>query len=120
MSENIRINYVELPAKDLKAAEAFYAKAFGWTFQWYGEDYLAFNDGAMDGGFFRADLQSRAANGATLVVLLSDDLEETYVRVVEAGGTIDQEIFEFPGGRRFHFLDPNGNELSVWSKVNEA
>ena len=114
-----KINYIELPAKDLKAAEAFYTKAFGWTFQWYGDDYLAFNDGAMDGGFFRADMQSRAHSGAALVVLLSHDLEDSYARVVKAGGTIDQEIFSFPGGRRFHFLDPNGNELSIWSKVGE-
>lgn len=117
MSDSTRIDYLELPARDLKAAEAFYGKAFGWTFQWFGEDYLAFNDGAMDGGFFRADLASRTEKGATLVVLLSHNLEETYVRVVEAGGEIHQEIFEFPGGRRFHFLDPNGNELAVWSKV---
>lgn len=120
MSDNIRINYLELPAKNLKAAEAFYDKAFGWTFQWYGEDYLAFNDGATDGGFFKADLASRTENGATLLVLLSDKLEETYVRVVEAGGTILQEIFDFPGGRRFHFLDPNGNELAVWSQVDSS
>lgn len=118
MTIHEKINYLELPARDLKAAEAFYAKVFGWTFEWFGEDYLAFNDGVMDGGFFRADLASRTENGATLIVLLSNDLEDTCARVKNAGGSITQDIFAFPGGRRFHFHDPNGNELSVWTKVD--
>lgn len=114
---NIAINYIELPARDLDAIAQFYSQAFGWTFTPYGPDYRAFNDGAMDGGFYRADAQSSTPNGAALVVLLADDLEQVLQGVVEAGGAIVKPIFAFPGGRRFHFADPNGNELAVWSKT---
>ncbi len=119
MSNHERINYIELPARDIAAARTFYGEAFGWTFEAYGPDYLAFNDGAMDGGFFRADLESRCDRGAALVVLYSDDLEGTLANVETHGGTILQAIFSFPGGRRFHFADPNGNELAVWTTVAE-
>ncbi|MEM6640495.1 MAG: VOC family protein [Pseudomonadota bacterium] len=111
---NDRINYVELPARDLKAVEAFYARAFGWTFTWYGDGYLAFNDGAFDGGFFKADLCSQTRHGAALVVLRSEQLEASKEAVIAAGGTVVQDIFDFPGGRRFHFEDPAGNELAIW------
>ena len=113
---NVAINYIELPARDLDAIEQFYSQAFGWTFTPYGPDYRAFNDGAMDGGFYRADAQSSTQNGAALVILLADDLEQALQRVVDSGGTIVKPIFAFPGGRRFHFADPNGNELAVWSQ----
>lgn len=110
-----RINYLELPASDLDAVKAFYGAAFGWTFVDYGPDYVAFNDGAMDGGFFRSELASQSkANGAALLVLLSHDLEATEATVIAEGGTVTTEIFPFPGGRRFHFADPAGNELAVW------
>jgi|SRR5690606_5723899 len=110
------IDYVELPARDLEAVKAFYSKAFGWTFVDYGPDYCAFNDGRLDGGFYRSDRSSSTANGAALVVLYADELESTRDRVVESGGTIVKPIFTFPGGRRFHFADPAGNELAVWSE----
>jgi predicted enzyme related to lactoylglutathione lyase len=109
-----RINYIELPASDLDSMKGFYGKAFGWTFVDYGPDYVAFNDGKMDGGFFRSDLKSRsAANGAALIILLSTDLKATEATVKENGAVITKEIFSFPGGRRFHFADPAGNELAV-------
>jgi predicted enzyme related to lactoylglutathione lyase len=111
-----RINYIELPAADLDAVKAFYAKAFGWTFTDYGPDYAAFNDGGFDGGFFRAPLRSQTANGAALVVIYADDLEATSATVAASGGSILKPIFAFPGGRRFHFADPAGNELAVWSE----
>lgn len=110
-----RINYVELPASDLEAVKAFYAEAFGWAFTDYGPDYVAFNDGAFDGGFFRAPLSSNTANGAALVVLHADDLEAMLDAVTAAGGRVLKPIFAFPGGRRFHFADPAGNELAIWS-----
>lgn len=115
MPRNNAINYVELPGDDLDALERFYSAAFGWTFTAYGPDYRAFSDGGFDGGFRRAKRKSRAKNGAALVVLYGADLEGTRDRVVAAGGSICKEIFSFPGGRRFHFLDPHGNELAVWS-----
>jgi predicted enzyme related to lactoylglutathione lyase len=111
-----RIDYIEFPAGDLEKARAFYSAAFGWSFQDYGPDYCAFQDDGVDGGFYRAPLRASAAEGSALVVLYADDLQATLARVVECGGTIVREIFSFPGGRRFHFADPNGNELAVWSE----
>lgn len=115
-----KIDYIEFPARDLDAAQAFYEKAFGWSFTDYGPGYRAFTDGRLDGGFYRAEasptpLHSSTRNGAALVVLYADDLEKTKEKVIASGGAIVKEIFSFPGGRRFHFADPNGNELAVWS-----
>ena len=109
------IDYVELPATDIEAVKTFYTEVFGWAFADYGPDYTAFNDGRVDGGFFRAPLRSETRNGAALVVMFADDLEATLDAVVGAGGTVIKPIFDFPGGRRFQFADPVGNELAVWS-----
>jgi uncharacterized protein len=110
------IDYIEMPAEDLDAAETFYSKTFGWKFQNYGPDYRAFNDGKMAGGFYRSTNLSRTANGAALVILYAADLEAANALVVANGGFISKDIFSFPGGRRFQFYDPNGNELGVWSE----
>lgn len=115
-NHDCRINYIELPARDLDAVKAFYHKAFRWTFTDYGPDYAAFSDGHLDGGFYRASVESSAANGAALVVLYADDLEAVRDVVNGCGGRIVKPVFDFPGGRRFHFADPNGNELAVWSE----
>ena len=115
MATDRTIDYVEFPAADLEAAKKFYSGAFGWKFEDFGPEYCAFTDGRLDGGFFRADLRSSTAGGAALVVLYAADLDETSARVTENGGAIVRAIFPFPGGRRFHFTDPNGNELAVWS-----
>jgi predicted enzyme related to lactoylglutathione lyase len=111
-----KINYIELPAADIDAVKAFFTKAFGWSFTDYGADYTAFSDEGLDGGFYRAEMSSTTANGAALVVFYSEKLEETRNTVVYSGGTILKEIYDFPGGRRFHFADPNGNEFAVWSE----
>lgn len=116
MHQHHTINYIELPAKNLVDAKAFYSAVFGWSFQDYGDDYCAFNDGRSDGGFYRSDMWTSAASGAALVVLYSSDLEATRDAIQENGGTITRDIFSFPGGRRFHFVDPNRNELAVWSE----
>lgn len=115
MPADQKINYLELPARDLDAVQAFYQAAFDWRFTAYGPDYRAFNDGSMDGGFYRAPLESTASQGAALIVLFAKDLEATRATVVRSGGQVVKDIFAFPGGRRFHFTDPNGNELAVWS-----
>lgn len=115
MKQDSRINYVELPAEDFAKAKAFYGEVFGWTFEDYGDCYCAFNDGTMDGGFYRSSLHSDSGQGAALVVLYAENLEATQERITEAGGELCKPIFSFPGGRRFHFLDPNRNELAVWS-----
>lgn len=109
---NNRIDYIELPATDIPATKAFYGGAFGWTFTDYGPDYLAFQDGETDGGFEKVPSVTR---GGPLVILYSSELENTLATVEKHGGKIAKAIFSFPGGRRFHFLDPNGNELAVWS-----
>ncbi|UTV30203.1 VOC family protein [Photobacterium atrarenae] len=110
-----KINYIEFPAVDLEATKQFFHQAFGWEFTDYGEDYTAFSDQGVDGGFFRADLKSSTQNGAALIVLYSAELEATQAKVEAAGGTMVKPIFSFPGGRRFQFLEPSGNELAVWS-----
>lgn len=111
----IKINYVEFPAKDLHAIQVFYERVFGWHFSDHGPKYRAFNDDMLDGGFYKSSKQSTTKNGAALIVLYSNNLEAARDRVIGAGGTIVEDIFTFPGGQRFHFADPNGNELGVWS-----
>jgi uncharacterized protein len=115
MPSDQKIDYIELPAKDFDAIQSFFEKAFGWSFTDYGPEYRAFTDGKIDGGFYWSDGHSSTQNGAALVILYAVDLEATRARVVSSGGTIIRDIFSFPGGRRFHFSDPNGNELAVWS-----
>lgn len=113
MREDGKIDYIEWPAGDLSAVKTFYGQAFGWTFTDYGPDYAAFEGQGADGGF--ATPQDGAA-AKPLVVLYAHDLEAMLARVTAAGGAITRPIFAFPGGRRFHFTDPSGNELAVWSE----
>jgi predicted enzyme related to lactoylglutathione lyase len=107
-----RIDYIEIPTLDLIEAKRFYGDVFGWKFVDYGPDYSSFNDGRLDGGF-RKEATIRA--GGLLIIIYSVNLELIRETVKSAGGAIVQDIFEFPGGRRFHFTDPSGNELAVWS-----
>ena len=106
-----RIDYVELPGGDLQVTKSFYASAFGWRFTDYGPTYAAFDGAGLDGGLAGGD---SASTTIPLVILKADVLEEALARVQSAGGEITVPIFEFPGGRRFHFRDPAGNELGVW------
>lgn len=112
MHEDGKVDYVELPGGDLAAVKGFYGKAFGWTFTDYGPTYASFNEG-LDGGFHTEDAD---AVQKPLVILYAHDLEAMEAKVRAAGGTITRAIFSFPGGRRFHFADPAGNELAVWSE----
>ena len=107
-----RVDYIEFPATDVAAAKRFYVDAFGWKFTDYGPDYTSFEDGRLAGGFRKADGVTR---GGPLVVIFAMDLAAAEQRVRAAGGTIVVETHSFPGGRRFHFTDPSGNELAVWS-----
>jgi hypothetical protein len=110
-----KINYIELKAgDDLDAMKAFYGDAFGWTFQEWGADYVSFEGAGLDGGFERGT--PNTAPGGALVILYSDDLDSSLAAVEQAGGRITTAPFDFPGGRRFHFADPAGNELAVWIK----
>lgn len=119
MKEHEKINYVEFPAKDIEAAKDFFARAFGWTFVDYGPEYTAFSDEGIDGGFFKSDLAAATSDGSVLIIFFSKDLEQTQTKIEDAGGSIIKPIFPFPGGRRFHFTDPNGNEYGVWSDLKQ-
>lgn len=110
-----KINYVEFPANDLKQTKAFFEAAFGWSFVDYGPEYTAFSDQGLDGGFYKSEQKATTDRGSALIVLFSQSLEETLAKVENAGGRIVKPIFPFPGGRRFHFIEPSGNEFAVWS-----
>ena len=108
-----RIDYIELPGGDLASTKAFYAGAFGWGFTDYGPTYAGFEGAGIDGGLAGGEA---VASAVPLVILKADDLEDALTRVEAAGGVITAPIFDFPGGRRFHFRDPAGNELGVWAE----
>jgi uncharacterized protein len=116
MNIHEKINYVEYPARDLAATKAFFQNAFGWSFVDYGPDYTAFADQGLDGGFFSSEKAATSRNGSALLIFYSVHLEETLAKVTRAGGQIVRPIFSFPGGRRFHFTEPSGNEFAVWSE----
>lgn len=112
MNKSNHINYIELKAKDLIKTKAFYSEVFEWKFTDYGEDYIAFSNSGLEGGFEKTDGEIK--NGA-LIVLYHKNLEIIKNKLIEYGIKISVDIFSFPGGRRFHFTDPNGNELAIWS-----
>lgn len=112
MGSDRHIDYIEFTAPDLAAIKAFYVQAFGWTFQHWGEDYISFEGAGVSGGFAAGPVRG----GGPLVVIYARDLESTLAAVRAAGAAITKGIFSFPGGRRFHFADPGGNELAVWSE----
>lgn len=114
--KNNHINYIELYANNLESIKAFYSKSFGWEFTDYGPDYIAFANSGLNGGFEKTD--KKIVNGA-LVVLYHKNLKVIKNKIIEAGGKISKDIFSFPGGSRFHFIDPSGNELAVWSDTLE-
>ena len=107
-----RMDYIEFPATDIAKTKAFYTQVFGWKFTDYGPDYASFKDGGIGGGFNK---ERKVVNGV-LIVIYASDLAACEAKVKAAGGKIVKPVFEFPGGRRFHFTDPSGNELAVWSE----
>jgi predicted enzyme related to lactoylglutathione lyase len=113
MATTARVDYVELSIADGSKSKAFYETAFGWSFQDYGPEYVAFHDGERDAGGMRVE----SKRSPPLVILYADDLEAVRARVIEAGGRVHGADHVFPGGRRFHFVDPDGNELAVWTKT---
>ena len=115
MNAHEKINYVEFPSQDIDKTKSFFKNAFGWEFDDFGPEYTAFSNQGLDGGFFTSELRSTTANGGALIVFFSDDLEHTQSKIENAGGVVIKPIFSFPGGRRFHFQEPSGNEFAVWS-----
>jgi predicted enzyme related to lactoylglutathione lyase len=110
---DLRMDYVEFPARNLEAVKKFYQDVFHWEFKDYGDEYTSFKDGRLAGGFRAAS--EAPPRGGSLIVLYAMDLEAVQAAVESHGGTITMPTFDFPGGRRFHFTDPAGNELGVWS-----
>ncbi|MBU0485877.1 MAG: VOC family protein [Proteobacteria bacterium] len=118
MKVHEKINYLEFPARDIEQNKAFFTRVFGWSFVDYGPEYTAFSNAGIDGGFFKSELIVSTKKGSALVIFYSENLEQTQSKIKKAGGSIIKPIFSFPGGRRFHFIDPNGNEYAVWSDID--
>ncbi|UJF20629.1 VOC family protein [Shewanella sp. OMA3-2] len=111
-----QINYLEIPVNNIAATKDFFKQVFSWHFQDYGPQYSCFLNVGIDGGFFESDSYFTTATGSPLIVLYSQSLEQTQRKVIQYGGVVNKPVFTFPGGRRFHFLDVNGNEFAVWSE----
>ncbi|MEO5722284.1 MAG: VOC family protein [Chthoniobacterales bacterium] len=109
------VDYIEMPSRDLAATKKFFSALFGWTFEDYGPDYAAFDDGQMTGGFFEAEDNWMSSAACPLVVFYSPELEMTRAEVVRLNGKVTRDIFIFPGGRRFHFQAPGSGEFAIWS-----
>ena len=107
-----QVQYIEFLSRDIARAKTFYTNSFGWKFTDYGPDYTAFEGDFVDGGF----TTGVPVRGTVLVILYSNDIEATKNKVIKAGGIIVKDIFNFPGGKRFHFTDNDGYELAVWSE----
>ncbi|MCB1180197.1 MAG: VOC family protein [Leptospiraceae bacterium] len=118
MNKHEQINYVEFPSKDLELTKTFFKEVFNWEFQDYGPEYISFKNSGLEGGFYKSNLNSSTLNGSALIVFYSSNLEETLSKITKSGGSLVKPIFQFPGGRRFHFADPNGNEFAVWSELD--
>ncbi|SMN01239.1 Glyoxalase family protein [uncultured Candidatus Thioglobus sp.] len=111
----VKINYIELPSTSIQATKIFFIQVFDWQFEDFGLDYTAFSNAGIDGGFFKSKTASCVKNGAALIVFYSQNIEDTQSKIEMANGRINKKIFTFPGGRRFHFIEPGGNEFAVWS-----
>lgn len=109
-----QINYIEIPVRDLQNSKAFFARVFGWQFTDHDGHYSCFSGAGINGGFYEDPKVFNLAKGAPLLVLFSDNLDKTQQSISNAGGEICKATYPFPGGKRFHFADPNGNEFAVW------
>ncbi len=107
-----QIDNIEFNVSDITRSKTFYRNAFGWTFVDYGPTYTEFSDGRLTGGFTTGE---PVRPGGPLIILYSDNLEDTQRRLKAVGAVISRDTFSFPGGRRFHFIDPDGYELAVWT-----
>ncbi|MDH3975051.1 MAG: VOC family protein [Deltaproteobacteria bacterium] len=116
MNENEKISYIEFPTKDIESTKKFFSTVFGWSFSDYGDEYSVVANAGVNAGFFKSEQNSSVANGSVLIVIYCKELKKTQQKVEQAGGSIVKPTFEFPGGCRFHFTDPNGNEYGVWSE----
>lgn len=116
MTNHHKINYIEFQVKNIAATKQFLGDVFGWSFTDYGDEYCAINDGGIDAGFYESKETMLSETGSSLIVLYSDNLKATQEKIIANGDEISTPTFDFPGGKRFHFLDPNRNEYAVWSE----
>ena len=116
MHKHEKLNYVEFPSCNLEATKQFFNAVFAWEFVDYGPEYTAFTGEGVDGGFFQSELSNKTNNGGALLVFYSADIVATQEKIEANKGTIVEPIFDFPGGCRFHFTEPSGNEFAVWSE----
>lgn len=116
MHQHEKLNYVEFGSTNINATKQFFERTFDWTFIDYGPEYSAFSGQGLDGGFFKSEFVNQTANGGALLVFYSSDIQATQIKVEQHGGKVIRPIFEFPGGCRFHFTEPSGNEFAVWSE----
>ncbi|AXR06533.1 VOC family protein [Salinimonas sediminis] len=116
MHKHEQLDYVEWPANDLAATKLFFEAVFNWHFTDYGPDYSAFSTPVLSGGFYRAAQASHTEKGGALLVFYSQQIEQTQHKIIKHGGIISRPVFDFPGGCRFQFLEPSGNEFAVWSE----
>ena len=107
-----KLTYLELPVTDVATSKRFYGTLFGWTFEDFGPDYAAFGEAGLEGGL-NASGDDGSKSRAPLAMVQTDQIEQMEADVRAAGGTITKPTFAYPGGRRFHFTDPSGNELAV-------
>ncbi len=114
--DNHKISYLELPSKNIEVTKEFFINVFDWKFTDFGDEYTSFTNQCVGGGFYKTDKECRTKDGAPLIVLYSDNLKNTQQKIEKNGGEIIKPTFAFPGGHRFHFIDPNGNEYAVWSE----
>ncbi|MDH5301029.1 MAG: VOC family protein [Gammaproteobacteria bacterium] len=116
MSAHNKIDYLEMPTTNMEATKAFFAEVFEWMFMDHGPEYASFLGEGINGGFYATDKSMSTRHGSALVVLYSKDLEASQRLIEQHCGKITKPTFSFPGGRRFHFEDPTGNEFAVWSE----
>ena len=109
---NLRVDYIEFPVHDISKTKEFYSSILGWKFEDYGPEYTSFHDGRIGGGFY---VSEDVKTGGALIVIYTNDIDGMQKKVLAAGGKITKPIFDFPGGRRFHFTDPSGHELAFWT-----
>lgn len=111
----VKINYLEIPVKDVAKSKLFFSQAFDWQFTDYGDEYASIDNAGIDGGIYKSDLTMTSVSGSALVVLYHHDLKQIQQILIDLGATITKPIFSFPGGQRFHFCDINENEYAIWS-----
>ena len=110
-----RVDYVEIPSRNLGLTKGFFESLFGWRFTDYGPDYTSFDDGRLNGGFYSSSEISLVSRGSALIIFYTPELEQSRDRVLVLGAVITKDIFSFPGGRRFQFTEAGGSEFAIWS-----